>query len=163
MQQQHDEAQELGIGIRFGVRVGHCHLLIASQTLSEVVARPMLYALPHTPRWFLGLLNQRGNLLPVFDLHHVLQITAQAQGQRTALILDQGRDAVGLCIDGMPQSVRLEQRLRQVPSLPPLLAAHVGAAYGDGSAVWLEFDHHGFFTTLGAQMTATPGIQVHQR
>jgi chemotaxis signal transduction protein len=160
VQQQHDEVRSGG-GIRFGVRVGACHLLIAPQTLSEVVAHPALYPLPHTPRWFLGILNQRGNLLPVFDLHQVLQMDAQEDGQRTALILDQGSDAVGLCIDGMPQSVRLEQHLRQVPPVPPLLATHVEAAYRAGKTTWLDFDHRGFFTMLGAQMTATPGSQVH--
>lgn len=152
--QQHEDAAPLlgGSSIRFGVRVGSWPLLIAPQTFSEVLARAVVHPLPHTPRWFLGMVNQRGNLLPVFDLHQVWHLPEAGRGARTILVLDQGQDAVGFCIDGMPQSVRLEQRLTQLPPVPASLAAHVGAAYRSDRTTWLDFAHQTFFTALGAQL-----------
>ncbi|MGE3537011.1 MAG: chemotaxis protein CheW [Candidatus Tectimicrobiota bacterium] len=144
-----------GARLRFGVRVGPYHLLIAPDTLSEVVLRPELYPLPNMPHWFLGLLNQRGNVLPVFALHPVLRLSGPAPAQRTVLVFDQGSDAVGMSIDALPQSVRLEQQIRQLPPLPALLAAHVGAAYSAAKHTWLEFQHAAFFTALVAHTDET--------
>lgn len=154
-------ARAEGAVIRFGVRLGSYHLLIASQTISEVVARAVCYPIPHTPPWFLGLLNQRGNLLPVFDVHQLLHTGEPGHDRGTVLVLDQGSEAVGMCIDGMPESVVLEQRLRQVPALPTPLAAHVVAAYRHDQTTWLDFDHEGFFTTLGQQIVQAPDAHIY--
>jgi hypothetical protein len=59
-----------------------------------------------------------------------------------------------MLIDGLPQAIALKQTLRQVPVLPEALTAHVPTAYSTGEAVWLEFEHREFFTTLGAQLTS---------
>lgn len=145
--------------IRFGVRLGQYNILIAAQTFSEVVTRAVLYPIPHTPPWFPGLLNQRGNLLPVFDVHQLLHSGEPAHDRRTVLVFDQGSDAVGLCIEGLPESVQIEQRLRHVPLLPAILAPHVSMAYVSKSFTWLDFDHQGFFTALGKQITTA--AQAH--
>lgn len=162
MSQAETEAHGVGVRRRFGVCVGPYHVLLPPQILSEVVVRPVLYPLPRTPRWFLGLLNQRGNLLPVFDLQAVLHAAAEVRTQHTVLVLDQGHEAVGLSIEGMPQSITLAQRLLRLPPLPEILAAHVSTAYRAGGITWLDFDHQGFFTALGAQLTAAlgPAVQV---
>ena len=137
---------------RFGFRVGQLRLLITPQTFSEVVMQAVIYPLPNVPAWFPGVLNQRGNLLPVFDLHQLLDIEERSHDKRTVLVLDQGSDAVGMLIDGLPQAIPLTQTLRHVPSLPAALAAHVPSAYATGGTVWLAFDHRGFFTASGAQI-----------
>jgi len=53
----------------------------------------------------------------------------------------------------MPQAITLTQTRCQVPALPEALKAHVPTAYAVRETVWLEFDHRGFFTTIGAQIT----------
>ena len=58
---------------RFGFRVGQLRLLIKPRTHSEVVAQPHIYPIPNVPPWFLGVINLRGNLLPVFALQQLLQ------------------------------------------------------------------------------------------
>jgi twitching motility protein PilI len=147
-----------GQPMRFGFRVGQLRLLITPQTFSEVVMQAVIYPLPIVPIWFLGLLNQRGNLLPVFDLHQLLEAGNRSHDKRTVLVLDQGSDAVGIPIDGMPQAITLKQTLGHVPPLPTVLAAHVLTAYTTGEMVWLEFDHRGFFTAIGTQiMREHPG------
>lgn len=140
---------------RFGFRVGPMHLLIKPSTLSEVVIQTPIYPLPNVPSWFLGVLNRRGNLLPVFDLYQLLE-TGHNNGnkQHTVLLLDQGSEAVGLPIDGLPHSVALERALRNVPPLPEALQEHVPAAYITQGTIWLEFDHHSFFTALGQHVVA---------
>ena len=142
-----------GQPIRFGFSVGRLRLLLLPHTFSEVVTQAVIYPLPNVPPWFLGMLNQRGNLFPVFDLHQLLHAGNRGHDNRTVLVLDQGSDAVGMLIDGMPQAITLTQTRCQVPALPEALKAHVPTAYAVRETVWLEFDHRGFFTTIGAQIT----------
>lgn len=139
---------------RFGFRVGQHHFLIQPKTYSEVMVQPHVYPIPNVPPWFLGVLNLRGNLLPVFDLHQFLQAGNSNRNKRTVLLLDRGRDAVGVSIDGLPQVVALNHALYDKPSLPEGLQEHVSAAYVTDGMIWLDFDHQSFFTTLGRQITS---------
>ena len=139
---------------RFGFRVGQLRLLIKPRTHSEVVAQPHIYPIPNVPRWFLGVINLRGNLLPVFELHQLLQPGSGSQNTHTVLLLDQGRDAVGVPIDGLPQAVALQQELRDLPPLPEALQEHVTAAYITNGMIWLDFDHQSFVSALGRHIAS---------
>ncbi|MFO1351931.1 MAG: chemotaxis protein CheW [Gammaproteobacteria bacterium] len=141
---------------RFGFRIGDLRLLIRPDALSEVITQTPIYPVPNVPSWFLGLINLRGNLLPVFDLHQVLGMGegARNNSKRTVLILDQGKNAAGIPIDGLPQSVALDRQLRNVPPVHEALEQHTAAAYSTAGGIWLEFDHVGFFTALGGQLSS---------
>ena len=54
--------------LRYGFTVGKVALLMRSDCMSEVVKPPPIYPIPNTPPWLSGILNLRGNLVPVFDL-----------------------------------------------------------------------------------------------
>jgi len=58
---------------RRAFRLGRLTLLLQEQTVAEVMDLPACYRLPNTPAWCLGLVNLRGNLLPAFDLHGLLE------------------------------------------------------------------------------------------
>jgi twitching motility protein PilI len=139
---------------RFGFRVGQLHFLIQPKTHSEVMVQPHVYPIPNVPQWFLGVLNLRGNLLPVFGLHQLLQAGNGSRHKHTVLLLDRGREAVGVSIDGLPQVVTLNHTLHDLPALPAGLQEHVSAAYVTDGLIWLDFDHQSFFTTLGRQVTS---------
>jgi chemotaxis signal transduction protein len=128
--------------------------LIRPDAQSEVLTLASIASIPNVPGWFLGLLNRRGYLLPVFDLHRLLNTADSRRHNRTVLILDQGRDAVGIPIDSLPQPVGLTRTLQHRPPLPEILEAHVPTAYATGRAIWLEFDHRSFFTAVGAQIVS---------
>ncbi len=137
---------------RFGFRVGDLQLLLKLDTLSEVLIQSSIYPLPNVPLWFSGVLNLRGNLLPVFDLYRLLELGDSTRQTRAILVLDQGSDGVGMPIDGLPQSVGLGNPLRTLPPLPAVLEKYVSMAYASDSGIWLDFEHQGFFTELGQQV-----------
>lgn len=139
---------------RFGFRVGQLCLLIRMDARSEMVTLASIAPIPNVPAWFLGLMNRRGHLLPVFDLHQLLETGESRRDNRTVLILDQDSDAVGIPIDSLPQPVGINRTLRHRPPLPEVLEAHVSAAYAAGRTIWLEFDHRSFFMAVGAQIVS---------
>ena len=138
---------------RYGFRVGDIGLLVGQNTVSEVLEKAPIYPLPNTPPWLLGLVNLRGNLVPVFDVKLFLELEdSGGREKRWLLILDQGDRAVGVLIDGLPQTALTTHALSRLPPLPAALRAHAIKAYAQDGVVWLEFDHQGFFQALGGRM-----------
>jgi twitching motility protein PilI len=141
--------------MRYGFRVGPVGLLINFNTVSEVIENTTICPVPHTPSWLSGLINLRGNLLPIFDLQKLLALQRVNHNEKRILILDKGEQAVGIIIDDLPRALDVSQKLPRLPPLPSVLRACVSEAYSDDSVVWLEFNHQSFFFSLATQI-ATP-------
>lgn len=140
---------------RYGFLMSNLGFLIELDTVSEVVERPTVYPIPQTPSWLMGLLNLRGNLVPVFNFRLSLNLGGIAAEKQHLLLLDEGSDAVGFFVESLPQPVTPDHRLPNPPPLPEALREYVGAVYSSDDTVWLEFDHRGFFQALAATvMTA---------
>lgn len=134
---------------RYGFKIGELGLLIQLGSGSEVMQMPTIWSLPGAPPWMLGLINLRGNLVPIFELSQVLGL-----GQRNAeikplvLIFDQGDKAVGIVIDDYPKPLSGLNPLPNLPQLPTVLKGHVHKGYVKEGAIWLEFDQNSFFEEL---------------
>jgi len=137
--------------VRYGFRVSSLGLLIKPGTGSEVVEARAIATLPNAPRWLAGVMNLRGNPVPVFDLIAALDLARNDQSQKSmVLVLDKGDRAAGLLIDGMPRVVPQGKPIDQPAALPARLAPFATNALATGDGVWLEFDHVGFLTSLAA-------------
>lgn len=140
---------------RYGFRAGGIGLLIDPDTVSEVIDPLPVSALPNTPVWLAGLINLRGNLVPVFDLLTLLDLSRSPDDHaRRILILGEGERAAGILIDSLPEAPALGRRLNSLPPLPSRLSEHVIDAYLSQNFVWLEFQHHSFFASLSKQIAA---------
>lgn len=137
---------------RYGFRVGSIGLLLAPDKLSEVVVDQDVYPIPTTPIWFSGLINLRGNLVPVFDLKRLFGMEEDAGRRPSLLVVDRGDKAVATPLDTLPQAICTDHPLRQLPPVPSLLQDHVRAAYVQGNDVWLDFDFDQLFEAVGARM-----------
>ncbi len=134
---------------RYGFSVGSFGLMIQTNVGSEVIRPEAISSLPGSAPCLLGLLNLRGNLVPVFDLSLVLGVTKSTESRaKLVLILDKGENAVGMVIDGFPQPLQAMRNIAQLPVLPAVLQEHVSAGYVKDERVWLEFNHESFFEKL---------------
>ena len=140
--------------LRYGFRIGGIGLLIQPHTHSEALERASVYPIPNTDDWLKGLINLRGNLVPLFDLKPLLEMDDEGREKPIILILDQGDRTVGIEIDGLPQAPDLTKGLQRLPPLPTVLRDFATAAYVEDGLVWLEFDHRGFFETLATRLAA---------
>lgn len=123
--------------------------LVGENISSEVLERMPIYPLPKAPTELLGLVNLRGNLIPVFDIKPLLELDRSTLHDKNCLlILGAGDKAVGILIDGLPQLANTSHSLSRLPPLPATLRSHVTKAYIQNHDVWLEFDHYGFFGAL---------------
>lgn len=149
---------DLGIGDRkdelprYGYRTGGFGFLIDPRQGSEVVQTGAIGPLPGAAPYVTGLLNLRGNVVPVFDLDRLFAIDTAAShaGNEAslALVLDKGERAVAVALTDFPVRLTGLRPLDALPSLPGQLAPYVGRAYSADAGVWVEFDHEGFFLQL---------------
>lgn len=144
--------------VRYGFRVGDIGLLVDPAVGSEVLAMPQVATLPNTPPGFLGLINLRGNLVPVYELRILLNLSQRPSGV-AAMVLVFGKDeqAVGISIDGYPETLSDLNPIPHLPTLPDVLRKHVSAGFIKNEKVWLEFNHNTFFEAIND--AAAPQLQ----
>ena len=152
------QAQVRGVGavapIRFGFQVGEIGMLVPPGMLSELVDESEIYSLPTTPRWFRGLINLRGSLVPVFDLKQLFEMQGESAVKANLLVLNTGEEAVGILIDGLPVTLDVTKIPERSPPLPPALRKYSQTVYVRDRELWVEFDFEGFFQAAGNRIVA---------
>lgn len=138
--------------VRYGFRVGNIGLVVGEDKDCEVIDDALISLIPNTPVWLLGLLNLRGNLVPVFDLKLLFGIEQQSHGKQRLLMVDEGDMAVALRIDGLPRVVDTRHRSARLPPMPEALQGYVHAAYVHEETIWLDVDVEAFFESLRPQI-----------
>ncbi len=140
--------------VRFGFRVGEIGLLVPMGMLSELVEQSDIYPVPTTPAWFPGLINLRGDLVPVFDLTQLFNMQGSDAQKSKLLVLNTGAEAVSVLIDGLPQALDISRYVKQSPPLPEMLQEHNQAVYVQDQDIWVDFDFDAFFRATGGRIVA---------
>lgn len=96
---------------------GYC---IEVARVREIRRWSMVTTLPHAPRYYLGVMNLRGAVIPIIDLALRLGLAATAPSPRhVVLIVAAGERTVGLLVDSVAQILKVpREALRGVPLLP---------------------------------------------
>lgn len=155
-----EKAEQLR-NMRYGFKLGAHYILIDNSTPCEVVQSAQIYRIPNTPSWVLGVINLRGNLVPVFDFMKRLDEKTSLLENRRLLVLEQGERAIGIYIEGLPKALEIdpenpEQRAAIPTELPMAIRGHVTGAYRATDNIWLEIDHRALF----AELLADSGISA---
>lgn len=138
---------------RHGVVIGSFSVLLPGDTVSEVVKGSTIYPVPKTASWVKGLLNLRGNLVPVFDLAEHFDVEAQAAESPQIVVVGKAEQAVALIVDGIPKLASTSQAISQSAlPLPEGIRNHVRGAFVEDDNMWLELDFSGLIESLTDQM-----------
>ena len=138
--------------LRYGVRVANLGLLVPAGIMSEVVEALPVHPMPNAATWFAGMVNLRGNLIPVFDLKTLL--TGSGAGLQRLLVLDRGERAAAIPIDELPKPVDVQQRSTQVPPVPSEIESYLRRSYLDDGEIWIDLDFAALFEALGMRVGA---------
>lgn len=135
---------------RYGFRIGELALLVPEGIETEVLDNPRVFPLPRAPHWLAGMLNQRGNVVPVFDIPKLLSSQARPSRARRILLMGRAAQAVAVYIDGLPQPLTTTDRVDNPADLPAMLQPFAEPAFSEQGADWFEFNHTEFFQCLSA-------------
>lgn len=135
------------------------HLLLETEkTVCEVFDQLALCRLPNTAAWLHGIANQRGNMVPVFDLKLLFGLGATSTNKKNVkyLIFGQKEAAVGMLIDELPVRIDLEpeERMAAIPPLPANLQPYVHLCYRHDNKLWIAWDVHELFSAASEQVAA---------
>ena len=139
---------------RLGFHVSNIGLLIEQHATSELTELLPVCPIPNTANWLLGLINLRGNLVPVFDLNLLLQLEKGTDKKPMLLILGQGDAAGAIVINGFPIHITFieSDKLQTIPPLPPAIKPYTTSGFEKNNEVWFNFDHLSFFHSLTAKI-----------
>lgn len=114
--------------------IGTFHLMVdTARHPCEVYEELPLCTLPGSPPHLVGMANQRGNIVPIFDLRRMLDYSP-AEGRNFYLILGERDDAIGFRINTLPRRVQLsrEEQITTALPIPHLLETHLRHFYQQG-------------------------------
>lgn len=139
--------------LRHGVRIGPFSVLLPPDLVSEVVKGSNVFPVPKTAGWVKGLLNLRGNLVPVFDLAEHFDPGAEAPESPQLLAIGKGEQAVALVVDGIPRLASTSQPISHASlPLPDAIRNSLRGAFVEDDNMWLELDVSGLIESLTDQM-----------
>jgi twitching motility protein PilI len=140
---------------RYGFRIGACRFVHDPSLAVELIELPRCYDLPNSSAWFSGLVNLRGNLVPVFDLNSLLGITSPAGNRQMLLVIGSGESVAALVIDGTPDHISIDagSRIDNPQHVPEVLQECLRGAYEYAGEVWYQLNYEGLFESL-AQRTS---------
>ena len=133
--------------LRHGFRVGFLQLLLQARLRAEVVPVGQICPIPDTPDWFIGFINHRGDVVPVYDLAACLGLEATERSKAWLLMLDEAPHTAAVLLAEPPQGIAdpvLVAEAEQQP-LPDLLNGMAGQQYQHHNSLWFELDHRAFF------------------
>lgn len=141
--------------LRHGVTIGSFNVLLPADTVSEVIKGANVFQVPKTAAWVKGLLNLRGNLVPVFDLADHFEPEAPKPDSPQTLAIGKGDDAIALVVDGIPKLASTDHAISYTAlPLPEGIRNRVRAAYMEGDSMWLEIDLPSLIESLTDEMEA---------
>lgn len=136
-----------------GLTVGELGLLLASDKLViEIVDSLPLCRLPNAPAWLHAMANQRGNIIPIYDLALLLDQPRAMAKRQHFLIIIQDQDQFGIVIDQLPEKIALlsDDFTEDTPPLPSGLAPFVNAVRQKNDRMWLEWEPLRFIEAITA-------------
>lgn len=138
---------------RYGYKISSMNFLIPEGTISEVIQSPNIFDLPNTPVWIEGLINIRGNIIPVMNINNFLNNSiASSNIKKVAniLVLNKTDDnsTIAIIIDDLPISLESDES-KSIPfNYPDKLQDYIENGINSNSINWLEFDPQKLFKKL---------------
>ena len=134
--------------LRYGFQIGTLNLIYDAHIACELLKDIIIYSVPNTPRWMLGLINLRGNLVPVFDLEYYFDFEPLESKYPLLLVLGKREKAVAFRVKAYPGLLNNLVKEEFIPELLPKIKNYILGGYR-GKKLWLELDKENFFSTLG--------------
>lgn len=138
---------------RYGYKISNMNFLIPEETVSEVIQRPNIFDLPNSPAWIEGLINIRGNIIPVMNINEFLsnsKASSTVEKVANVLVLNKTDDmsAIAIIINDLPVSLESDES-KSIPfDYPDKLQDYIESGINNNSIKWVEFNPQKLFKKL---------------
>lgn len=152
---QSDDTEVLNL--RYGFEVGGIEFLIRKSQLSEIVRNPKVFPVPNAPASVDGLINHRGNLVPIFRLKSFVYSgsdeTLNTNNNDYVLVLDKGEKAAAFNIDKIPFTINVEddefiESEKEIEGVSDSAIQFINSVYEYTDRLFIDFDFERFFNEI---------------
>lgn len=114
-------------GETYGVDINHVQEIIRMQNITEI---------PRTPAFIEGVINLRGRVIPVIDLHKRFNLPlTDTTSDTRIMVVELEQMTVGMIVDSVSEVLRLSNASIEPP--PPMISS-IDVAYLQGVGKWNE-------------------------
>lgn len=118
MNQEPGTLEEKNLERHLSFSLGDEEYAVPLLSVKEVIAIPEITPVPHTPPYFLGIMNLRGQVISVMDLRLKLGIKANPGAETTIIICDLKPYSIGLVVDSVNSVLNpVAERLNAKPEI----------------------------------------------
>ena len=135
------------VNVRYGFKIESAGLLLGRQEKIEIIDSFDICPVPNSPEWLRGVINLRGNIIPVMDIRKIAGLGDDRE-IRFIVIFGRGEKSAGLCVDKLPESLRLDNASRVEDTPPDFFVPYCSDIYRLNDQTWLEVDFQSLFEDL---------------
>lgn len=134
---------------RYGYKISAMNFLVPENTVSEVIQNPNIFSLPNSPSWIEGLINIRGNIIPVMNIGNYLKNT-NGEKLNNILVLDKAdnKDAIAIMISDLPASLEIGESNKATNEYPEAINDFIENGFNQNNTNWVEFNPQKLFKKL---------------
>lgn len=127
-QQQGEDAEDIVqmVGFTVANELFGVNILMVQEIIKDLMITPI----PDAPDFVVGVINLRGNIIPVLDLHERLKLSANRTRQSEKswiLILNIGDRVTGFVVDGVTRVIKVQANMIKPP--PELVVQGLDSDY----------------------------------
>ncbi len=122
-------------------------LLIDVQTSCELLDENTIYTIPQISEWLRGVVNVRGNVVPIIDLENIVTGKYQVHNKKSKIIIINIENApFGVFLDQLPKIITFDSdsKLSDFSKLPHSIQPFVRFAYLHDKEIWAAIDFQKF-------------------
>lgn len=135
--------------VRYGYKIADMNFLVPEDIVSEVIQMPNIFNLPNSPAWIEGLINIRGNIIPVMNVSKFLN-NSKTDKRKNILVLNKSdsNSTIAIIINGLPVSLEHNDSKTTVAKYSESLLDYIDEGFRQNNADWVEFNPQKLFKTL---------------
>ncbi len=153
------ELGEVRHGITWQTEQGPLRCLLPKGLRAEIIRSPIISSIPSKNAWLAGIVNVRGELIPVIDLliWAGLEESAEFKHSRQVLLLGEGESAVALMAEQQPELLMTSPATQSPTIVFPSLAAWTRSMHHANEQQWLDLDFKAWLLHLSQSKNETAG------
>ncbi len=133
---------------RYGYKISQMFFLIPEEIVSEIIQDANIYSLPNSPSWIEGLINLRGNIIPVMNLDKLLKNNNNKSTTILVMNNSEEKKSIAIMIDDLPVSLELNDSNTTTKNYPNELQDYISDGFRQNNSDWIEFNPHLLFKKL---------------
>lgn len=96
-------------------RLGQEHYALPIERVHEIIRLQPVTRLPRTARFMEGIINLRGNIVPVIDLRKRFELEAEQSPEARIVVAEVGDVRMGMVVDAVTEVLRISRDVVQPP------------------------------------------------